>query len=505
MKTLRFLLFLLTAGMLFMGCQKELSEENARALGDLPKDAAGNCQSPVINGNYVVGVPLSPATESIALQLNITQVGVYSLVTDTVNGYYFSGIGVTGVTGVNTVRLEARGTPLVAGTDVFTVKFNGAICQINNIVTATPGGGGGGGGTAAVFTLGSTAGVCTSTPAGVYAQNFPTSTTTNYVDVGVSVTTAGTYSVSSAVVNGVKFSGIGNLTTTSTTIRLYADGGTPTAAGIINYPLTVGASNCSFNITYLPPPAIANLNLNCGAATVSGPFQAGGLISPTHKITISGIVTASGVYNISTNTVNGVRFVGSGSLTASPTAQTIDLFAVPVGASGNYGTAVGPQTYNIQSPFIIGTGTNCTTGVVVNFTPATATGTIRARIGSVTAPFTNFNVNISTTNLGGINFSGESGTGMESIDIGVVNATTVGVGTYTVNQLTSGILVNCDYDTNAGVTFSAQSALTPQPVLPFTITFTTITSTGATGTFSGNVFDGATPKTIFNGEFTITF
>jgi hypothetical protein len=528
MKTLRFLLFLLTAGMLFMGCQKELSEENGRALGNLPKDVLGNCQSPVINGNYVAGVALSPTTESIALQINISQVGVYSIVSDTINGYYFSGTGVTGVTGINTVRLEARGTPTVVGTDVFNIKFDGTTCQINNIVTATPGGGGGG--TAAVFTLGNTAGNCTSTPAGVYAENFPTSTTLNYVDIGVTVTTAGTYNVTSTIVNGVKFSGSGNVSLTSTTIRLYADGGTPTAQGNTAYLLTVGTSTCSFSINYLAPLPIANLNLNCGAATVTGTFQAGAPVIPTNKITISAIVTQSGAYNISTTTVNGVRFVGAGTLTASATAQNIDLFAIAVGTTGNYGTSVGAQTYNIQSPYVVGTGTSCTSGVVVTFTAPTgggggaATDSVSCFINGGPIKVFDFNQGIILDNTSlsplatGYIMGGDFDiNGDESIVFGIYNATgvfpTTAPLTYTVNQAPTTIVV-ADYDVNS-VNYTAISNPPTVQSNPFTITITSISGawgvagTRVKGTFSGSTKDnsGAGPgvKLITGGYFDLTF
>jgi hypothetical protein len=509
MKTLRFLLFLLTAGMLFIGCQKELSEENGRALGNLPKDVLGNCQSPVINGNYVAGVALSPTTEYIALQINISQVGVYSIVSDTINGYYFSGTGVTGVTGINTVRLEARGTPTAVGTDVFNIKFDGTTCQINNIVTATPGGGGGG--TAAVFTLGNTAGNCTSTPAGVYAQNFPTSTTLNYVDIGVTVTTAGTYNVTSTVVNGVKFSGSGNVSLTSTTIRLYADGGTPTAQGNTAYPLTVGTSTCSFSINYLAPLALANFTLNCGTPTLTGTYQIGTpmVSTPTgNTMTVTATVVggAAGAYSITSNSPNGVSFTGAGLLTASAIPQTITLIAsgTPTGIAGNV-------TYTLTAT--ASSGNVVCTNATVPFTaaPVTSGGSIKAKIGSATAANTDFSANIiasnNTTNTN-LLISGD-GPGNEDIRIQVVSAsgTPLVINTdYTVNQATSFIVLSADYTGILGVTYSADTDIVPQLTRPFTIRYSVITPNRLAGTFSGNVDNGfGGIQQIFGGVFDVTF
>jgi hypothetical protein len=156
MKFLRLLILALTAGVVFSSCQKELSAETGTAIGVLAKDAAGDCAPIGINGAYKQDTALN-ATNFVDIQLDVTQVGIYIISTDTVNGYYFRATGVTPLPGANTIRLVGFGKPLAVGTDVFTVKFGGTECEFNVNVTL----GTGGGGTTARFTFSSTGGACT--------------------------------------------------------------------------------------------------------------------------------------------------------------------------------------------------------------------------------------------------------------------------------------------------------------------------------------------------------
>ncbi len=110
--------------------------------------------------------------------------------------------------------------------------------------------------TAAVFTFVGAPNTCTAAiPTGTYIIGMATGNS-NTVSLSVNVTTAGSYSLTTPVVNGVSFSGTGNLTVgTAQTIILAANGGIATASGSFIYPITNGVSNCSFNVVYntLPP------------------------------------------------------------------------------------------------------------------------------------------------------------------------------------------------------------------------------------------------------------
>ncbi len=247
MKFIRFFLALFTIGIIISSCQKDLAFETGNALGTLTKDASGDCAPILVNGAYKSNVVLD-ATNYADVQVNITELGAYTIKTDTVNGYSFTATGNTGITGLNTIRLIGTGKPLVVGFDVFTVKFGTSTCQFNVIVNT--GTGGGGTGTAA-FTLGNTAGNCSSTVTGTFTQG--ATSLGNFVDVAVTVQTAGTYTISTSTINGVSFAGTGSLTATSTSIRLYAIGSPQNPGPTFTYPIIIsGTNNCSFNIAVLP-------------------------------------------------------------------------------------------------------------------------------------------------------------------------------------------------------------------------------------------------------------
>lgn len=72
------------------GCQKELSFEgsNTPAEGSLQFDLTGDCLPKTVNGTYVVGVDLVPATNTITVQVNVSKTGPYVVYTDTMNGFF---------------------------------------------------------------------------------------------------------------------------------------------------------------------------------------------------------------------------------------------------------------------------------------------------------------------------------------------------------------------------------------------------------------------------------
>lgn len=143
MKVLRLFTLLCAAGVIFSSCQKELDfGGGAPALGTL-KATSGDCLPVTINGTYEKDTLLK-STNTVDVQVDITQLGTYTIKTDTINGYSFSATGVAGVLGVNTIHLLGSGRPIAPSVDVFTITFDTSHCQINVVVTGAGGGGGGG-------------------------------------------------------------------------------------------------------------------------------------------------------------------------------------------------------------------------------------------------------------------------------------------------------------------------------------------------------------------------
>jgi hypothetical protein len=494
MKLFRLFLILLATNFLFTSCQKEASFEAGIARGAVVKDPLGDCLDLIPVGTYQKTVALT-TSNTVDVQVIMSEPGSYIITTDTVNGYSFSDVGVA-TAGLNILRLKGNGTPIAVGIDQFKVKFDGTVCNFFVSVSNAPAT------TAAVFTFTGSPGTCTGATqnaAGTFMASIATNPT-NWVDVAVNVTVAGTYSLNTgaAAVNGVKYSGSGTLALGNQTVRLVADGGMPAAAGTFNYPLNVGASNCGFDVIYQSLVAGATFTFTCASASVQGSYTAGTAMVSTNKITLPITGTTAGSYSISV-TSNGVTFANSGLLAAGATSITLM-------ATGT-GVASGITLYTVTG----GGGTACP--VPVNFSAAGSPGTgfIKANIGATTT-FTNFNTNVAALYTTGatssIDFEGTTTTGEEfTFTIDKLGAFATNI-TYDATQTISGILLRADYYPDPATNFEG-SSFAVFPGDPFKIKFTTLTATRIAGTFSGTMQQdglGGNPTKVFtNGSFDITF
>jgi hypothetical protein len=378
MKFLRLLLVALTAGIVFTSCQKELSAETGSAIGALAKDPAGNCAPIGINGAYKKDTVLN-ATNFVDIQLDVTNVGIYIISTDTVNGYYFRATGVTPLPGANSIRLVGFGKPIAVGTDNFTVKFGGTVCEFDVPVTL---GTGGGGGTTAVFTLGSTVGACTgfTLGAGTYTPGTALGAS-NTVTLNVNVTTPGTYTINATTTaaTGVVFTATGSFpsgTTGAATITLTAQPGTGNTGNSPNntvaiptasYDVTAGGTTCSFIVPFNAPVSPATYSITCTGITSAGTYTPGIALGASNSVTLNVNVVTPGSYTLSATTTasTGVIFSATGSFPSGTTgATTITLTALPApGNTGNsptntvaipnasYSVTVGGTTCSFTVPF----------------------------------------------------------------------------------------------------------------------------------------------------------
>lgn len=141
MKYFRLSFLLLGITLLIASCQKELSYEAGLGKGTLKKDVTGECLPVTVNGTYQKDTVLKSLVHFVDIQVDVSEVGSYSIKTDSINGYSFNGSGYFTVQGLNTVRLIGAGKPLAPGFDMFTVKFDTSVCQFSVTVTGTGGGG----------------------------------------------------------------------------------------------------------------------------------------------------------------------------------------------------------------------------------------------------------------------------------------------------------------------------------------------------------------------------
>lgn len=235
---------------IFIACQKELSFEagtpgsDGNAVYSL-SGSAGICSNAKVQGTYTAGIPLS-TSNTVVLQVNVTTPGAYHVTTVLMNGITFAGSGIFAAAGAATITLKGSGTPANAGQFSIPVIAGTSACSFP--VTVAPQGGG----SAAAFTFEGSPGPCANaTVQGSYtAGSFLT--VADKVTIQVNVTTAGSYTIASAPVNGITFSKSGIFTTTGAqTVELQGTG-TPTAAGNHQFPLVSATSSCAFTVGVNP-------------------------------------------------------------------------------------------------------------------------------------------------------------------------------------------------------------------------------------------------------------
>lgn len=463
---------------LINGCQKEVSFElsGIPAEGTLQSETTGDCLPKTVNGVYEEGVALSPNINTITVDINVTKAGTYTITTDTVNGYFFKGTGRFTTPGVNTVTLQSQGTPFAQGINNFVVSFLGTVCDIQ--VDVLPAGAGG----PAVFTLvngGAPANCASAVISGTYIKDAAV-TSSNYVDVSVNVTTIGTYTIT-ATGGGLTFARTAAFTTTGNqTVRLNASG-TPPTAGANTITFAAPFAACSFTVNVVAPVTgtLGGAPGACTPVTPNGTYTQGVTLTAANTIQIQITTAAVGAYNISTNSVAGISFSGSGTTTGAvqtitlagtgtPNASGPQVFTVTYGTSTctftiNIGAAAGPAVFTINCPGVVVNGTY---QVGVNLTAA---NTIVIPI-NLTTPGS-YSV---TTSINGMSFSfsGNLTAGTTSVTLvgNTANAPTGPAGTYNLSigspaclipiTVTAAPTIDWKFTVQGGATYQGQSILT---------------------------------------------
>jgi hypothetical protein len=321
------LLLIAFAGILFLAsCQKEFSDENGTGSGQQPTTAVftfagapSSCTGAVVGGLYTTGAALS-ASNTVKVSVNVATIGTYTISTATVDGIIFSAAGSFNATGVQTVTLIGTGTPTAAGTFNFTTGATG--CGFTIVVIPL--------GPLAVGTL-----TCASiTNAGVYTQGIALDAT-NTITIPVTVTTAGTYIVTTLPTNGCVFSAAGTLAAGSQTITL-TGAGTPTSAGPTNFSVVFGTSTCNFSITFLPGVTPSTDYLRCNIDGVATTFNVNLIGAPAAAPIGSGFsidgdeTSASNTADLSLNLVNLTAAIGTGVYNLVSITPPSTIFCQPI-------------------------------------------------------------------------------------------------------------------------------------------------------------------------------
>lgn len=238
--TFKLTIILAVLSVLFFACQKETSFEigsTKGSVGSLQTDGAGGCLGAIVFGTYYKDSALN-STHYANVNVNVDTAGSYIITTDTVQGYYFNASGIFSSTGTQVIKLAGKGKPLSAGTHIFTLHFNGTVCDFSVTVIAGTGG-------SSAFTVN----CLTAVVNGSYVTGTAT-TAANTVVLNTNVTTIGTWSIStSPAVNGIIFSGSGSFTATGAQTITLTAGGIPTASGTFSFPVSISGGSCNFQVT----------------------------------------------------------------------------------------------------------------------------------------------------------------------------------------------------------------------------------------------------------------
>ena len=262
----------------------------------------------------------SEASATQTIRANVTKIGTYYLSTITNNGINFVANGTFTTLGNNDITLVATGAAISAGTYTFTINTTPGI-SFNRVVYLSQ--------HPSTNSKAIVSGYTSISSSGAIYNTIPVSEVTQ--TIRANVTKTGDYNISTNTINGIKFAGTDYFYVTGDYDVLLTATGTPTSAG--NYTFTTNTNpSVSFTREF-------GQKSSGGQAVVSGYTNGQSIIAgtptPGIKQTITANVTTPGTYNITTNSILGSRFVGSGTFTSTGNNQSVILTLTPTPTSYN--------------------------------------------------------------------------------------------------------------------------------------------------------------------------
>lgn len=168
---------------------------------------------------------------------------------------------------------------------------------------------------------------CSNTKAmGTYIQNKDLNAS-NYLSIRVNVTKIGNYTIVGTTSNGYNFYGTGVFMNTGIQTILIPGQGTPGLVQQDTIQLSANGTTvtCTPAVTVNVLSASGTYSVSCGSATVNGVYTKGIALTAANTITLPVVVTSVGSYSITTNTVDGISFSGSGTFSSTGN-QNITLY-----------------------------------------------------------------------------------------------------------------------------------------------------------------------------------
>ncbi|MGN6492207.1 MAG: hypothetical protein ACTHLE_09450 [Agriterribacter sp.] len=367
--------------------------------------------------------------------------------------------------------------------------------------------------TVAAFTLGSEGNNCTGAEVkGTYMHDVEMNAS-NTAEIQVSVTKKGSYELTTDTVNGVSFFASGDFEKTGNQTVALTARGLPEAEGDKEFSISGATNKCSFKVSFSPKPPPATFSLagapnECTTPTIKGSYTVGVALSTANTVTLKVNVTKAGSYSITTNTVNGISFSGSGVFSATSNDIPVVL------------TGTGKPLAKGTTTLAVDMNTGCNFTITVADAPPVGSDAFQCKIDGKLINFTK-NAKASTiesfTNAPALTLRGdEEGDGDDSFDLYIKNNdnTAVKAGTYdeksfaptSINNLGYQIIVGytartTDLSTRWTTISNAPPFISGNPA--FTIKVTSITATRVKGTFSGKLAndDKSKFKTVTEGMF----
>jgi hypothetical protein len=321
---------IIIALLVFISCQRELYFTDIPSSGTLKSNISGDCLPSSVHGFYKAATEITN-DNFIEVTADIKTPGLFTIVSDTVNGYYFFAAGKFEKKGISTVQLLCTGKPIIGGTNIFTIKYDTSICKITIVADTVGGSSGGGGGTPAVYTLGGSPTDCAPfVLSGSFIADYPLNNLVNTAQVEVNVTSIGNYSISTNTVNGIKFSASGTFINIGIQTIYLRGTGTPSSAGKYLYAASGGGHTCNFFVETEPHGkfTFSGAPGNCLPVTVEGVYKMGDILTTANKVTIEVNVVSTGSYIISTDNHDGFSFYATGKFVTTG-LQNVVLQASP--------------------------------------------------------------------------------------------------------------------------------------------------------------------------------
>ena len=302
---------LMICAFLLTNCKKEYSYEGGTAVFNL-LSLNGHCFNPLVSGDYIAGSTLG-STNTVLLGVDVTATGKFSLQTNSLNGFQFYVSGSFADTGVQTITLTATGKPTTVGIFSFTAEPEPS-CSFNIEVTGQQV-------QEADYSIAGAPNACTNVQVlGVYQIN-KMLTGSNIVVVNVNVVSPGDYIILTDTLDGISFYAAGHFTQAGNQTVTLTGSGTPARPQNLQFTLSGNGSACSFPLsvdnTGNPATYVIQSGQNLCVGTVAGSYTAGTPLDASNTYTLLVYVATVGNYTISTQTIDGVIFYGTGEFTST--------------------------------------------------------------------------------------------------------------------------------------------------------------------------------------------